>query len=86
MENDKLVRLSDVLKLFEDEERYGYIDEQDVRSIPAVDAVEVRHGKWVFDGEDWFCTRCGHSALCEKDTGEQVLSIICPNCCVRMDG
>ena len=56
------------------------------QSIPSVDAVEVRHGKWMFDGEDWFCNRCGHNALCEKDTGEQVLSIVCPNCCVRMDG
>ena len=37
---DDLIRRSDALKLFEEEERYGYIDEQDVLSVPAANVRE----------------------------------------------
>lgn len=56
---------------------------------PTVDAVPVRHGKWIDDGQhadffphhEWRCSECG----------EQVLEIgvpwfkYCPNCGARMD-
>lgn len=52
---------------------------------PAADVVEVRHGEWKNDGKDWFCNRCNHNALCDKMTGEEVLSAICPHCGAKMD-
>ncbi len=51
----------------------------------ASDVVEVISGKWVNDGEDWFCNRCNHNALCDKMTGEEVLSNICSHCGARMN-
>ena len=41
-------------------------------------------GKWVFDGENHFCNRCNHNALCDRMTGEEVLSNNCPHCGIRM--
>lgn len=57
-----------------------------IKSAPTADVVEVMHGKWINDGEDWFCNRCNHNALCDKMTGIQVASSICPNCGAKMDG
>lgn len=57
-----------------------------VDHAPTADVVEVRHGEWKFDGEDWFCNKCNHNALCDKDTGEVVLSNACPNCGAKMGG
>ena len=57
-----------------------------IKSVPTADVVEVRHGRWINDGEDWFCNRCNHNALCDKMTGVQVASAICPNCGAKMDG
>ena len=57
-----------------------------IDAVPAADVVEVRHGRWINDGEDWFCNRCNHNALCDKMTGLQVASVICPNCGAKMDG
>lgn len=52
-------------------------------ALPAVDAVEVRHGQWRFDdfdgdGLDYTCSRCG---LCSVEAYDY-----CPNCGARMDG
>ena len=55
-------------------------------AIPAADVAEARHGRWINDGEDWFCNRCNHNALCDKMTGIQVASAICPNCGAYMRG
>ena len=43
-------------------------------------------GRWLFDGEDHFCSRCYRSALCDKKTGEEVLTVLCPNCGADMRG
>jgi len=51
-----------------------------VNAIPAADVVPVVCGKWEHDGFNWFCNRCNYNALCDKDTGEEVLSPRCPNC------
>lgn len=94
-----LIRRSDVKALFHqgDEKTFpfsspGLVTEQDVDSIPAVDAVEVRHGRWVesdpeepivFAGHTYYpprhCSVCGRTALDEPWT-------YCPNCGARMDG
>ena len=56
-----------------------------VSEIPAADVEVVKHGRWVFDGQDHFCDRCNRNALCDKMTGEEVLSVVCPNCGAKMD-
>lgn len=53
----------------------------------------VRHGRWV---EQWnddymlyfhFCSECGKDALTKEETmHDEVLSLYCPNCGVKMDG
>jgi len=62
--------------------------EQIVHSIPAVDAVEVRHGRWIDDFIDCICSVCN-----ERVDGEIVFMIddddmprYCPNCGAKMDG
>ena len=92
MENDKLVRLSDVKALFHrgDEKTFpfsspGLVTESDIDSIPAVDAVEVRHSVWTMrrtwehDGEP-YCKKCGYAPHDRRDCGK-----FCGNCGARMD-
>ena len=88
MENDKLVRLSDVQNTILS---YG-IGWGDAKvkgvltSIPAVDAVEVRHSVWTMrrtwehDGEP-YCKKCGYAPYDRRDCGK-----FCGNCGARMDG
>lgn len=66
-----------------------HIKEMVLDEMPTVDAVPVRHGKWLDDGQydnffphhEWRCSECG----------EHVLEIgipwykYCPNCGARMD-
>ena len=57
-------------------EAYGIIQE-----MPTVDAVPVRHGKWLEDpDDDWGCrcSECGHLELYQFD--------YCSSCGARMDG
>ena len=59
-------------------EAYGII-----QGMPTVDAVPVRHGKWVDDSNGiegaWnYCSVCGEQAIDLYD--------YCPNCGARMDG
>ena len=65
--------------------------DDDVMSIPAVDAVEVRHGHWVTEEEaiekgDYSlrdtCSVCGH---CDWDCTESENFNYCPNCGAKMD-
>ena len=73
-----------------------------VDSIPAVDAVEVRHGRWVVASTDhafsdgtkarwniWKCSRCPYvrTAGWEYTTeGQKPKARYCENCGTRMDG
>ena len=54
-------------------------------ALPAVDAVEVVHAKWVVKGQDVLCSHCngesGYNAF-----GASSFSDYCPNCGARMDG
>ena len=65
--------------------RQGWNDAIDaiVDNEPTVDAVPVRHGKWVDDSNGiegaWnYCSVCGEQAIDLYD--------YCPNCGARMDG
>lgn len=60
-----------------------------------VDAVEVVHGRWLFDSGSgkYFCSACDENALSfKKDTfgfgevREVCLSDYCPSCGAKMDG
>ena len=57
-----------------------------VATAPTIDAVEVRHGKWVeqLDGTH-YCSECGHDATYTYD-GTEICGIGCPFCYAKMDG
>ena len=57
-----------------------------IKSQPAADVVEVRHGEWVeqLDGTH-YCSECGHDATYTFD-GTEVCGIGCPFCGAKMDG
>ena len=55
---------------------------------PAVDAVPVRHGKWIHRGCGIFaCSKCGKDVGLNVYTGEKASERFrfCPNCGARMD-
>lgn len=111
MENDKLVRTSDVeTELLRATERYTVAHEargtgtvvwsdnlvsvsnalNAVRSIPAVDAVEVVHGIWVKMDmhrgmENYKCSVCRSECYVPETMGEPMFPL-CPYCGSRMDG
>ena len=101
MENDNLVRLSDVRLIesrpdahpeeWNDSYEKGFMDAINaVLDIPAVDAVEVRHAYWTRKrtGEhdgELYCSACGKAALL-IDWREEWKSTFCPWCGACMDG
>lgn len=62
-----------------------------IQNAPAVDAVEVVHGKWI-EKEGLFCETFYRCSACEEDIvlldGEPMDNWYnyCPNCGARMDG
>lgn len=109
MENDKLVRLSDVERWILTEsacidtpaDRDAVVERMRY-SIPAVGAVEKRHGAWVVSSTEhtfsdgtkarwniWKCSRCPYvrTAGWEYTTeGQKPKARFCENCGARMDG
>lgn len=86
---DDLIRRSDAYNAV-----FDYVGDyeppllESIKDIPAVDAVEVRHGQWIDDCMDYICSVCN-----ERVDGEIVFMIdaddmprYCPNCGARMDG
>ena len=88
-----LIRRSDVLDLSYTHDTHDgrgieAVDEESIMSIPAVDAVEGRHGEWIEFGEPndrgeyepwyWMCSECAAVGL---DTFNY-----CHKCGARMDG
>ena len=98
MENDKLVRLSDVERWILTEtasldtpaDRDAVVERMRY-SIPAVDAVEVKHGRWI-ECEDatldvyYKCSVCGNEWDIIEGTPEDNNMKYCPECGARMDG
>lgn len=56
-----------------------------IANTDTADVVEVRHGRWGFDGLGWTCSECGEYALTDK-AKMQVHSNYCPHCGAKMDG
>ena len=66
-----------------------------IRLSPTEDAVEVVHGRWMYDSGSgkYFCSACDEDALSFKkdtlyggDLYEVCLTDYCPNCGAKMDG
>ena len=64
-----------------------------VDTLPTVDAVEVVHGRWLFnpDSERYFCSACDKYAIVQLHRGwdgteycEEYLTNYCPNCGASM--
>ena len=100
MENDKLVRLSHAIsaaKTGADDwdggcniERDRYI-EKAFADIPAVDAVEVRHGRWIQkEDKDWagggktLCSKCKYGYSWKMYFEPENFNF-CPNCGAKME-
>jgi rubrerythrin len=80
------------------ERPYEYVTKQDIDRMPAVDAVEVVHGRWKdafggkYENPKYICSVCKNRALYTAVLtqlgnwrDEQDLSNYCPNCGARMD-
>ena len=57
----------------------GMLDE--LEAIPAADVVEVRHGRWIEDGDCQYCSECG-----EEHSWADYRADYCDVCGARMDG
>ena len=72
--------------LFDLVERYGVSGV--INAEPTVDAVPVRHGKWLCSDDMYETAVC---SVCNFDTGEPYECVkkswnFCPNCGAKMDG
>lgn len=63
------------------------IIEERIDNLPAVDAVEVVHGRWMNNADDYpECNRCGYMPQYDPAIDDIYYSPYCPNCGARMDG
>lgn len=107
MEND-LIRRSDAIRAIyerikqigKDTDPYVLSIRQDVREVPAVDAVEVVHAHWNkrvdnsgrFRYVEWYCTACrakvqtGQPRFVGSYIEHEPAYKYCPYCGARMDG
>ena len=85
MANEKrLIDANDVYALFA-QNGMARLHVADIDAIPRVDAVEVVHGRWLWqkDGEAdyeqyWMCSECKDVTFFKTN--------YCPNCGAKMDG
>jgi DNA-directed RNA polymerase subunit RPC12/RpoP len=82
MNGEKLIRASDARKaVLKVDPKSAYC----IDSIPAVDAVEVVHGRWAWDTEDIYkCSNCGEKSHVKEVMGQPDWGY-CPNCGAKMD-
>lgn len=64
-----------------------------IDEAPAVDAVEVVHGRWEqsVEKDEWYghiytCTECEYQCMVDDGTGNEVVPNYCPNCGAKLDG
>ena len=53
----------------------------ELEAIPAADVVEVRHGRWIEDGNYQYCSECG-----EEHSWVDYRADYCDVCGAKMDG
>ena len=60
-----------------------FVTADEMREVSTVDAVPVRHGRWVWNDYggigNYHCSECGNICICNGDYD------YCPNCGARMD-
>ena len=83
IDGDELIELLLSTAITDKQREYSECVQYAVQKMPTVDAVPVRHGKWVDDSNGiegaWnYCSVCGEQAIDLYD--------YCPNCGARMDG
>ena len=78
---DEYIKRQALLDLLADEDRCGYLDGSDIRSIPAADVAPVVHGRWIEEGGVQICSNCG-----EEHSWEEYRATYCEDCGARMDG
>lgn len=54
---------------------------QVIMDEPAADVVEVRHGRWIEDGDCQYCSECG-----EEHSWADYRAAYCDVCGAKMDG
>ena len=63
---------------------------RDVKSQPAADVVEVRHGYWHLldncSNEGVYCSNCRKKVYKTNYANQKIKSNYCPNCGAKMDG
>ena len=63
------------------------IRRMDLSYLPTIEAEPVRHGRWIWKGDDkgWFCSECGGGCLLDTES-DWFKSNGCPHCRAKMDG
>ena len=56
-----------------------------LKDIPAADVAPVRHGRWIFDAEnyEWNCSECHDWPI--DGSADDERTYYCPNCGAKMD-
>ena len=91
IDGDELIELLLSTAITDKQREYSECVQYAVEKMPTVDAVPVRHGRWirvysrpgVFKYLGWTCDQCG------QRTGNEYAPQwykFCPNCGARMDG
>lgn len=83
--DDLISRKALLEKAWEADTQCGYVqvvDVGDIEDAPAVDAVPMRRGKWIFN-DDWWEFRC---SVCQGAIGNIKKYKFCPHCGAKMNG
>lgn len=77
-----------VKKQYLNSEMVLVVNVADIRDVPTVDAVEVKHGRWIMRGGKLYCSVCGKRAAVTRDSDDYWYTKgtdCCPNCGAKMD-
>lgn len=81
-----LISRSALKAAFEEDGHLSAYIEEYIDDAPAVDAVPVVHGQWVYGEDvDIQCSECGRDAMSDWMKYTQVYSPYCPWCGAKMD-
>ena len=65
---------------------YAYAAADLLDELDAADVVEVKHGKWVKDGDFLICLNCESEINVKNSLGVENRKNYCPNCGAKMKG
>lgn len=97
---DRLISADALLKEAMQEGAYGYVDAEQIKNAPTVDAEPVRHGRWIkmsdADGAYYACSECGNELPRVINSFDPQFDLFpklkcidkttyCPNCGAKMD-